>query len=165
VRPARTGERWSAGQLRSTRSTALIPASFLFELQNVSTRSMGGAALKQVSIQIAAAVKLPRLAGISGNGQAAPQLLLPHGWKPVTGDIIVHGEIAAHMVAARGRLGFVGLAEFPKTSPPPALIGDMSGRENMISGSLRRPRFSRLRISDLLESCSRLFAQRDHSPL
>ena len=123
-------------------STAGIP---LFELQSVSTRSMGGAALKQVSMQLRGG-EITGLAGISGNGQAALAALIAGTLEARVGDIIVHGEKAAQW-SPRAALNR-SLGRIPEDRHATGMIGDMSVAENMISEAYRSPRFSRFGFLD-----------------
>jgi len=133
------------GQLPVNEIGPAHPGEALFELRNVSTRPMGGAALKQVSLQLRAG-EITGLAGISGNGQAALAALIAGTLEAGEGDILVHGEKAGQW-SPRTALAH-GLGRIPEDRHATGMIGDMSVAENMISEAYRSPRFSRLGFLD-----------------
>ena len=112
------------GQLPVNEIGPSTPRGVLFELKSVSTGNLGGAALKQISMQLRGG-EITGLAGISGNGQGAPA----GRWSPR---------------AALDR----GLARIPEDRQSTGMIGDMSVAENVISEAYRSPRFSRFGFLD-----------------
>ncbi|KGF68997.1 sugar ABC transporter ATP-binding protein [Hoeflea sp. BAL378] len=133
------------GQLPVNEIGPPSPGAILFELRGVSTRSTGGAALRQVSIGLRGG-EITGLAGISGNGQAALAALIAGTVEASQGDIIVHGETIAHW-SPRAALD-KGLGRIPEDRHATGMIGDMSVAENVISEAYRSPRFSRFGFLD-----------------
>lgn len=133
------------GQLPINEIGLSTPRDILFELQSVSTGSLGGAALKQISMQLRGG-EITGLAGISGNGQAALAALIAGTLEAREGDIVVHGE-AATKWSPRAALDR-GLGRIPEDRHATGMIGDMSVAENVISEAYRSPRFSRFGFLD-----------------
>lgn len=133
------------GQLPVNQIGPSSPGACLFELNGVSTRSMGGAALKQISMQLRGG-EITGLAGISGNGQAALAALISGTLEAVEGDILVHDEKAERW--SPGAALERGLGRIPEDRHATGMIGDMSVAENVISETYRSPRFSRFGFLD-----------------
>lgn len=133
------------GQLPVNEIGPASPGAALFELRDVSTRSLGGSALRDVSMQLRAG-EIIGLAGISGNGQAALAALIAGTLEAHTGEIVVHGERMAKW-SPRAALDR-GLGRIPEDRHATGMIGDMSVAENVISEAYRSPRFSRLGFLD-----------------
>jgi ABC-type uncharacterized transport system ATPase subunit len=122
------------------------PGKTLFELTSVSTRSLGGSGLNNVSMQLRGG-EITGLAGISGNGQAALAALIAGTLDVRDGEIVVHGKPAVKW-SPRAALEN-GLGRIPEDRHATGMIGDMSVAENVISEAYRSPRFSKSRISGL----------------
>jgi len=133
------------GQLPVNEIGPASPGNCLFELKGVSTRSLGGAALKQISMQLRGG-EITGLAGISGNGQAALAALISGTLEAMEGDIHVHGEKVAAW--SPGAALAHGLGRIPEDRHATGMIGDMSVAENVISEAYRSPRFSRFGFLD-----------------
>lgn len=133
------------GQLPVNEIGPSTPREILFELNKVSTRSMGGAGLNQVSMQLRGG-EITGLAGISGNGQAALAALIAGTLDVRAGDIVVHGQKATHW-SPRAALDR-GLGRIPEDRHATGMIGDMSVAENVISEAYRSRRFSRFGFLD-----------------
>ena len=133
------------GQLPVNEIGPSSPGACVFELKGVSTRSMGGAALKQVSMQLRGG-EITGLAGISGNGQAALAALIAGTLDAREGDIVVHGEKVERW--SPGAALKRGLGRIPEDRHATGMIGDMSVAENVISEAYRSPRFSRFGFLD-----------------
>jgi ABC-type uncharacterized transport system ATPase subunit len=133
------------GQLPVNEIGPASPRNCLFELNGVSTRSLGGAALKQISMQLRGG-EITGLAGISGNGQAALAALISGTLESMEGDILVHGEKVAAW--SPGAALERGLGRIPEDRHATGMIGDMSVAENVISEAYRSPRFSRFGFLD-----------------
>ena len=133
------------GQLPVNEIGPSSPRECLFELKEISTRSMGGAALRQVSMQLRGG-EITGLAGISGNGQAALAALISGTLEPVEGEIIVHGEKVERW--SPGAALERGLGRIPEDRHATGMIGDMSVAENVISEAYRSRRFSRFGFLD-----------------
>ncbi|WP_417435510.1 ABC transporter ATP-binding protein [Hoeflea sp.] len=133
------------GQLPVNEIGPASPGACLFELRDVSTRSLGGAALKQISMQLRGG-EITGLAGISGNGQAALAALIAGTLDAGEGEILVHGEAVDRWSpgAALDR----GLGRIPEDRHATGMIGDMSVAENVISEAYRSSRFSRFGFLD-----------------
>lgn len=142
------------GQLPVNEIGPSTPGATLFELKGVSTRATGGAALKQITLQLRAG-EITGLAGISGNGQAALAALIAGTLEGQEGDIIVHGDTTRHW-SPRIALD-KGLGRIPEDRHATGMIGDMSVAENVISEAYRSPRFSRFGFLDWTAAAS--FAQ------
>lgn len=133
------------GQLPVNEIGPSTPGICLFELNGITTRALGGAALKQISMQLRGG-EITGLAGISGNGQAALAALIAGTLEARGGDIIVHGEKATQW-SPRAALDR-GLGRIPEDRHATGMIGDMSVAENVISEAYRSPRFSRFGFLD-----------------
>jgi simple sugar transport system ATP-binding protein len=133
------------GQLPVNEIGPASPGNCLFELKGVSTRSLGGAALKQTSMQLRSG-EITGLAGISGNGQAALAALISGTLEAMEGDILVHGEKVGAW--SPGAALAHGLGRIPEDRHATGMIGDMSVAENVISEAYRSPRFSRFGFLD-----------------
>ncbi|MCY0148435.1 ABC transporter ATP-binding protein [Hoeflea sp. G2-23] len=133
------------GQLPVNQVGPASPGAILFELRGISTRTMGGAALANVSMQLRGG-EITGLAGISGNGQAALAALISGTLEAREGDIVVHGESAGKW-SPRSALDR-GLGRIPEDRHATGMIGDMSVAENVISEAYRSPRFSRMGFLD-----------------
>ena len=133
------------GQLPVNEIGPSTPRDILFELKSVSTASLGGAALKQISMQLRGG-EITGLAGISGNGQAALAALIAGTLQASEGDIVVHGA-PANRWSPRAALDR-GLGRIPEDRHATGMIGDMSVAENVISEAYRSPRFSRFGFLD-----------------
>jgi ABC-type uncharacterized transport system ATPase subunit len=133
------------GQLPVNEIGPASPRNCLFELNGVSTRSLGGAALKQTSMQLRGG-EITGLAGISGNGQAALAALISGTLEAVEGEILVHGEKVGAW--SPGAALAHGLGRIPEDRHATGMIGDMSVAENVISEAYRSPRFSRFGFLD-----------------
>ncbi|MEP3438265.1 MAG: ABC transporter ATP-binding protein [Hoeflea sp.] len=133
------------GQLPVNEIGPSTPGAVLFELKGVSTDVTGGAALRQVSMQLRGG-EITGLAGISGNGQAALAALIAGTLGNREGEIVVHGEAVRHW-SPRAALDR-GLGRIPEDRHATGMIGDMSVSENVISEAYRSPRFSRLGFLD-----------------
>ncbi|PHR24167.1 MAG: sugar ABC transporter ATP-binding protein [Hoeflea sp.] len=133
------------GQLPVNEIGPSTPRDVLFELRSVSTPSMGGAALRQISMQLRGG-EITGLAGISGNGQAALAALIAGTLEAREGEIVVHGAPAGRW-SPRAALDR-GLGRIPEDRHATGMIGDMSVAENVISEAYRSPRFSRFGFLD-----------------
>ena len=133
------------GQLPVNEIGPSSPGATLFELKGVSTRTIGGAALKQISMQLRGG-EITGLAGISGNGQAALAALIAGTLEAREGAIIVHGETVVQW-SPRAALDR-GLGRIPEDRHATGMIGDMSVSENVISEAYRSSRFSRFGFLD-----------------
>ncbi|WP_299870108.1 ABC transporter ATP-binding protein [uncultured Hoeflea sp.] len=133
------------GQLPVNEVGPASPGEVLFELKNVSTRGLGGSALRNISMQLRGG-EITGLAGISGNGQAALAALIAGTLEARDGDIVVHGQKASRW-SPRAALAN-GLGRIPEDRHATGMIGDMSVAENVISEAYRSPRFSRLGFLD-----------------
>lgn len=133
------------GQLPVNEIGPSTPGAVLFELKGVSTDVTGGAALRQVSMQLRGG-EITGLAGISGNGQAALAALIAGTLGNREGEIVVHGEAVRHW-SPRAALDR-GLGRIPEDRHATGMIGDMSVSENVISEAYRSPRFSRMGYLD-----------------
>ena len=133
------------GQLPVNEIGPSSPGACLLELRNLSTRSLGGAGLKQVSMELRAG-EITGLAGISGNGQAALAALLSGTLDAREGDILLHGEKVDRW-SPRAALDR-GLGRIPEDRHATGMIGDMSVAENVISEAYRSARFSRFGFLD-----------------
>ncbi|MDF1609231.1 ABC transporter ATP-binding protein [Hoeflea sp. YIM 152468] len=128
------------GQLPVNEIGPSTSREILFELNNISTRSVGGAGLNGVSMQLRGG-EITGLAGISGNGQAALAALIAGTLEARGGDIVVHGQKTVRW-SPRAALD-CGIGRIPEDRHATGMIGDMSVAENVISEAYRSPRFSR----------------------
>ncbi len=117
------------------------PGRIVFELAAVSAGRPGSAGRLEGADLALRAGEITGIAGVSGNGQATLAGLVSGTVAPDAGALVVNGE---DMTAWSPRIALShGIGRIPEDRHATGMIGDMSVAENLVSETVRTPRFSR----------------------
>ena len=128
------------GELSLPRAEVRVPGAVLMRLDGVSTPNRGaGPGLKAVTLELKAG-QITGLAGVSGNGQAALAEIVGGLALPVSGSIMLKGEVVTGW--SPGAALAKGVARIPEDRHHQGSIADFDLTENAVLEGYRS-RFSR----------------------